>query len=99
MSHAYGRAWRDRLRGFSPGEVAALAVLLDYVRATLGQLPELLPTPRRTLMSDTVQVDASTLRGLEVLTSASGRDGSLLSVVDRTVTAARARLLLLVYFL
>ena len=93
VRHAYGGAWRDRLRGFSPGELAALAVLLDYVRATLGQLPDWLPTPRRTLMSDTVQVDASTLRGLEVLTSASGRDGSLLSVVDCTVTAAGARLL------
>ena len=93
VRHAYGGAWRDRLRGFSPGELAVLAVLLDYVRATLGQLPDWLPTPRRTLMSDTVQVDASTLRGLEVLTSASGRDGSLLSVVDRTVTAAGARLL------
>ena len=52
-----------------------------------------MPIPRRTLMGDTVQVDAPTLRGLEVLTSASGRDGSLLSVIDRTVTAAGARLL------
>ena len=49
--------------------------------------------PRRSLMGDTLQVDATTLRGLEVLTSGSGRDGSLLSVVDRTVTAAGARLL------
>ncbi|MGI4943008.1 MAG: hypothetical protein ACRYHQ_20985, partial [Janthinobacterium lividum] len=93
LRQVYGEEWRDRLRGFSPAETVAMAVLLDYVRATLGQLPDGLPPPRRTLMSDTVQVDAPTLRGLEVLTSGSGRDGSLLSVIDRTVTTAGARLL------
>ena len=93
LGQAYGKGWRDRLRGFSPSELVAMAVLLDYVRATLGQLPDRLPTPRRTLMGDTVQVDAPTLRGLEVLTSGSGRNGSLLSVIDRTVTATGARLL------
>ena len=93
LVQAYGEEWRDRLRGFSPAELAALAALLNYVRVTLGQLPDQLPAPRRALMGDTVQVDAPTLRGLEVLTSGSGRDGSLLSVVDRTLTAAGARLL------
>ena len=90
LEQAYGAGWQDRLRGFSPAELTAMAVLLDYVRSTVGRLPERLPTPRRTLMSDTVQVDAPTLRGLEVLTSASGRAGALLSVLDRTVTSAGA---------
>ncbi len=93
LEQGFGTGWQDRLRGFSPTELAAMAVLLDYVRATLGRLPEQLPAPRRTVMSDTVQVDVPTLRGLEVLTSASGRAGSLLSVIDRTVTSAGARLL------
>ena len=93
LGQAYGDQWRDRLRGFSVSELAALAMLLDYLRATLGQIPGALQAPRRSLMGDTLQVDAATLRGLEVLTSGSGRDGSLLSVVDRTVTAAGARLL------
>jgi len=93
LGQAYGGEWRDRLRGFSVLELAALATLLDYLRATLGQVPGALQAPRRSLMGDTLQVDATTLRGLEVLTSGSGRDGSLLSVVDRTVTAAGARLL------
>ncbi|MGI4748867.1 MAG: DNA mismatch repair protein MutS [Janthinobacterium lividum] len=93
LGQAYGEGWRDRLRGFSPAELAALAALLNYVCATVGQLPDRLPAPRRTLMGDTVQVDAPTLRGLEVLTSNSGRNGSLLYVVDRTVTSAGARLL------
>ena len=93
LEQGFGTGWQDRLRGFSPTELAAMAVLLDYVRTTLGRLPEQLPAPRRTVMSDTVQVDVPTLRGLEVLTSASGRAGSLLSVIDRTVTSAGARLL------
>ncbi|WP_158746488.1 DNA mismatch repair protein MutS, partial [Acidisphaera sp. L21] len=93
LAQVYGDGWRERLRGFSPAELAALAALLNYVRGTLGRLPDGLPAPRRTSMGDTLQVDAPTLRGLEVLTSASGRNGSLLSVVDRTVTAAGARLL------
>ena len=82
-------AWR----GFSPPELCAFAALLDYVRAVVGQLPERLPPPRRASIADTMEINGATLRGLEVLTSASGRDGSLLSVLDRTVTAAGARLL------
>ena len=93
LCQAYGKEWRDRLRGFSVSELAAMAMLLAYLNATLGQIPRALQAPRRSLMGDTLQVDAATLRGLEVLTSGSGRDGSLLSVVDRTVTAAGARLL------
>ncbi len=93
LGQAYGKGWRERLRGFSAAELAATTILLDYVCATLGQLPDELPTPRRTLMGDTMQVDLPTLRGLEVFTSGSGRDGSLLSVIDRTSTAAGARLL------
>ncbi len=36
LGQAYGEGWRDRLRGLSPSELAALALLLGYVRATLG---------------------------------------------------------------
>lgn len=93
LGQAYGPHWRDRLRGFSVSELATLAMLLDYLRVTLGQVPGMLQAPRRSLMGDTLQVDTATLRGLEILTSGSGRSGSLLSVVDRTVTAAGARLL------
>ena len=90
---AFGETWRDRLRGQHPAEFAALAALLSYVRSSLGRLPEALAPPRQVLMGDTMHIDAPTLRGLEVLTSASGRDGSLLSALDRTVTSAGARLL------
>ncbi len=93
LAQAYGPGWRETLRGFSPLELTAHAALLHYVRRVLGILPASLPPPRRVSAGDTVEIDAPTLRGLDVLTSGSGRDGSLLSVMDRTVTAPGARLL------
>jgi len=93
LVQAYGAGWQELLRGFSPLELIAHAALLDYVRNTVGTLPAALTPPRRATIGDTLEIDAPTLRGLEVLTSQSGRDGSLLSVMDRTVTAAGARLL------
>ena len=41
-----------------------------------------------------MEIDALTLRGLEVLSAASGRDGALLSVLDRTVDRHRSPLFL-----
>ena len=93
LAEAHGTRHRDLLRGFSPPELTAYAALLTYVRTVVGQLPVGLAPPRRAAAGDTMEIDAPTLRGLEVLTSASGRDGSLLSVMDRTVTAPGARLL------
>jgi len=93
LAQAYGPGWREALRGFSPLELTAHAALLHYVRRVVGTLPASLPLPRRVSAGDTVEIDAPTLRGLGVLTSGSGRDGSLLSVMDRTVTAPGARLL------
>ena len=93
LARAYGPGWREALRGFSPLELIAHAALLDYVRRVVGTLPAGLPLPRRVSAGDTVEIDGPTLRGLDVLTSGSGRDGSLLSVMDRTVTAPGARLL------
>ncbi len=93
LAAAYGPAWRDGFRGSSPRELVAHAALLSYVRGVLGGLPACLAPPRRVAAGDTMEIDGPTLRGLEVFTSHSGRDGSLLSVMDRTVTAPGARLL------
>ena len=93
LACAHGTGWREALRGFSPPELTAHAALLDYVHRVVGTLPAGLPPPRRVSAGDTVEIDGPTLRGLDVLTSSSGRDRSLLSVMDRTVTAPGARLL------
>ena len=93
LAQAYGPEARTVLRGFSPPELRALTLLLDYVHTTVGQLPEALLPPRRAPIGGTMEIDAPTLRGLEVLSAASGRGGALLSVLDRTVTPPGARLL------
>ncbi len=93
LARAYGPDWREALRGFSPLELTAHAALLDYVHRVVGTTPAGLPPPRRVSAGDTVEIDGPTLRGLDVLASGSGRNGSLLSVMDRTVTAPGARLL------
>jgi len=86
LAQAHGPGWREALRGFSPSELTAHAALLDYVQHVVDALP----LPRRVLAGDTVETCGPTLRGLDVLTSSAGRDGSLLSVMDRTASIARA---------
>ena len=79
---------------FSRPELGAMGAIVDYLDLTQkGNLPLLRP-PVREAASGVVQIDAATRRNLELTSSLSGgRDGSLLSSVDRTVTAAGARLL------
>jgi DNA mismatch repair protein MutS len=93
MARCYGSSWADGFQGFSSGEVLALANLLAYVSSVIGSDVANIQRPRRSGDGDTMEIDQATLRGLEVFTSASGRDGALISVLDRTVTGAGARLL------
>ena len=68
--------------------------MIDYVELTqVGKLPRL-GTPRRIGGDALLEIDAATRRSLELTrTLAGGRLGSLLCVIDRTVTGAGARLL------
>ena len=79
---------------FSRAEVSAMGALVDYLELTQrGKLP-LLRAPVREASGGTVQIDAATRRNLELTQALSGgREGSLLAAMDRTVTAAGARLL------
>ena len=95
LAAAYGVATLDGFGQFSAAEMAAAAMALDYVRATqngaaLAHLAR--PTPRGG--QGLLQMDAATRRSLEILRSERGgpRD-CLLGAIDRTVTAAGARLL------
>ncbi len=79
---------------FERVELSAMGALVDYLDITQkGRLPILQP-PRQDATSRLMQIDAATRRNLE-LTHAmhGGRAGSLLSVIDRTVTAGGGRLL------
>ncbi len=90
----YGVASLDAYGEFSRAEIAALGTVFDYVELTQrGKLPALRP-PAAVRDAGLLSVDAATRRNLELVRTLSGeRDGSLLSVIDRTVTGAGARLL------
>ena len=79
---------------FDRAELSAMGALVDYLDITQkGRLPLLRP-PQREALAGLMQIDAATRRNLELTHALSGgRAGSLLSAMDRTVTAAGARLL------
>ncbi|MBI1171119.1 DNA mismatch repair protein MutS [bacterium] len=94
VSGLYGVAGLASFGAFGRAEVSAMGALVDYLELTQrGKLP-LLRAPVREASGGTVQIDAATRRNLELTQALSGgREGSLLAAVDRTVTAAGARLL------
>ncbi|MFO1127584.1 MAG: DNA mismatch repair protein MutS [Rhodospirillales bacterium] len=77
---------------FSRAEIAALGALVDYVQLTQkGQIPQLAP-PVHLVDADVMHIDAATRRNLELTTTlGGGRKGSLLDLIDRTVTGMGAR--------
>ena len=84
----------DAFGQFERSEVAALAAILEYLEITQkGKLP-LLRSPVGEQQTSAMQIDAATRRSLELTQSMQGgRNGSLLSTVDATLTAGGARLL------
>ncbi|QEE37086.1 DNA mismatch repair protein MutS [Octadecabacter sp. SW4] len=90
----YGVASLDAFGSFARAEISALAGLIEYLDITQkGNLPLLRP-PVQEGQTKTMQIDAPTRRSLELTHAlAGGRSGSLLSVIDRTVTAGGARVL------
>jgi DNA mismatch repair protein MutS len=90
----YGVAALDGFDDYSRAETAACGALVDYIELTQkGRLPLLKPPARRG-EGGIMALDAATRRNLEITRSQSGeRAGSLLGVIDRTLTGAGARLL------
>ncbi|MQX38193.1 DNA mismatch repair protein MutS [Roseospira navarrensis] len=84
----------DAFGAFTRADLAAAGALVDYVEATQkGRLPRLEP-PRKRAEGASLEIDAATRRNLELTRTLAGeRRGSLLAVIDRTVTGAGARLL------
>jgi DNA mismatch repair protein MutS len=84
----------DGLGALSRAEVAAAGALVDYVELTQkGRVPRLGRLGRVT-QAGVMEIDAATRRNLELTRSlADERRGSLLAVIDRTLTGAGARLL------
>jgi len=90
----YGVETLDGFGVFARPELAAMGAIADYLALTQkGRMPRLSP-PVREAVGGAMQIDAATRRNLELTQALSGgREGSLLAAIDRTVTAAGARLL------
>ena len=90
----FGVGSLEAFGAFDRAEISAMGALVEYLDLTQrGKLPLLRP-PVREAPGGAMQIDAATRRNLELTQALSGgREGSLLAAIDRTVTAAGARLL------
>jgi len=94
LAEAFGAASLDAFGSFTDGEAVAAALALDYVRATqAGNLPRLArPAPQG--RAGVLAMDAATRASLEIQRARDGGDRhTLLGAVQRTTTAAGARML------
>jgi DNA mismatch repair protein MutS len=94
LSDYFSVATTESFGPLSRLELAAAAACVTYVERTqFGKRPPLSP-PLRESAGATLAIDAATRANLELIRTLSGeRRGSLLSTIDRTVTAAGSRLL------
>ncbi|MCP4393687.1 MAG: DNA mismatch repair protein MutS [Alphaproteobacteria bacterium] len=102
LNDFYGVKALDAFGSYSRAEISAAGVLVDYINITQkGSMPRLEP-PRQVMAAEIMAIDSSTRSSLEITEairpydangSGGKRKGSLLSVVDKTVTGAGARLL------
>jgi DNA mismatch repair protein MutS len=94
MKAAYGVSTLDAFGSFSRAELIACALLFDYLALTQAGSAARLDPPKRTAPDAFLAIDPATRASLEIERSARGqRQGSLIVCVDRTITAAGARLL------
>jgi DNA mismatch repair protein MutS len=98
LTETYGVSTLDAFGQPGRAEIAAAGALLDYLVLTqIDRMPRLarptrLPPPGT--RGAVMEIDSATRRNLELSITLSGeRKGSLLSVIDRTITGAGARLL------
>lgn len=99
LQDRYNVSSLDGFGSFSKPELIAAGVLLDYLELTqAGQQTELSP-PKQRHSSGYMAIDPATRASLEITRSlvfaggGGSKNGSLLSVIDKTVTGPGARLL------
>jgi len=84
----------DGLGAFADTELLAAATAVFYVERTQLEARPALDLPARLTRATRVEIDAATRANLELTRTLSGtREGSLLDVIDCTVTSAGSRLL------
>jgi DNA mismatch repair protein MutS len=90
----YGVATLDGFGPLTRAEVNAASAAIAYIERTQFSSRPRLSRPSRAQDSATLEVDAATRASLELARTLSGqRNGSLLSILDRTTTPAGARTL------
>lgn len=94
LERLFGVATLDGFGAFGRAEVAAAGALVDYIELTQqGKLPRL-NVPERISAGAVMGIDGATRRNLELVRTLTGEhQGSLLAVMDRTITGPGARLL------
>jgi DNA mismatch repair protein MutS len=94
LASYFAVATTEAFGAFSRLELTAAAACVTYVERTqLGSRPPLSP-PTREAAGASLMIDAATRANLELMRTLAGeRRGSLADTIDRTVTAAGARLL------
>ncbi len=96
VKDAYGVSTLDGFGTFSRAELIAAGLLFDYLAVTQAGGQARLDPPIRTAPDSFLAIDPATRVSLEIERSSRGaRQGSLVAAIDRTVTAAGARLLAL----
>jgi len=92
LADHYGISSLDGLGSFSRAELSAAGALIAYLDLTQKGKRTRLMRVARVTPSHFMAIDQATRRNLELTQTLSGaRSGSLLSVIDRTATAAGAR--------
>lgn len=87
----YGVSSADAFGEFSKVELTAAGIILDYVENTQkGKMPRI-SRLKKVVETQYMEIDAATRHNLDLLEGSKG--SSLLSVMDRTVTGAGARML------
>lgn len=94
MKAAFAVSTLDGFGSFTRAELIACGLLFDYLALTQAGGAVRLDPPRRTAPDAFLSIDPATRASLEIERSVRGqRQGSLIGCVDRTLTAAGARLL------
>lgn len=94
LEHLFEVDTLDSFGNFSRAQISAAGALLDYIlRTQKGQLPYIRPLVE-IAGQDVIEIDGATRQNLELLRTLNGnRQGSLISIIDKTKSSLGARLL------
>lgn len=94
LRNYYNISALDVIGDLSRADISACGALIEYINLTQISTMPRLEQPRKQQRNSVMAIDPATRRNLELVTTLSGgRSGSLLSVIDKTITSNGARML------